>query len=455
MIFDDESMLQGYSSEGTSTRDDLEVNSLRDSEMMENSQPESQIFANMINDQFNFLDQLDDMETSSIESDSDRWGVRHFRSSSVDEFDEIRQYNPSDSNVSIDSSPEPSAGRMVSESNVDQHETGPVSIPILDDDEEDDDDGERITKRRGRDSTHSSRESLPQTMPTHKPLVSEFINISYDEIEEYWREHVSTTLRDKSGVVAVNTFFLFNKLFMVIRQRFINLTKETCNYLEKSFKHLASHYLNAMEVLANQFECPKVYIDAQLFSLPNLLEQHVFHVMEIQSNIIQYMEKRKIVIECLTKYKVKLQKDSCEQLLMDSPVNYHHKKSEPSSPCGSPLPLTTSTQKCCEEALHLCQALYQFHFQLMILLGNYVKLLTVVNDIGHTDKATDISDELTDMQRDIECALTIPSEQLLQQQQEFADKVAVMNRQQAVKKLEELLNKKQADQCLHYLHCMR
>ena len=59
------------------------------------------------------------------------------------------------------------------------------------------------------------------------------------------------------------------------------------------------------------------------------------------------------------------------------------------------------------------------------------------------------------MQRDIECALTIPSEQLLQQQQEFADKVAVMNRQQAVKKLEELLNKKQADQCLCYLHCMR
>ena len=35
----------------------------------------------------------------------------------------------------------------MSESNVDQHETGPVSIPILDDDDEDDDDGERITKR--------------------------------------------------------------------------------------------------------------------------------------------------------------------------------------------------------------------------------------------------------------------------------------------------------------------
>ena len=35
---------------------------------------------------------------------------------------------------------------------------------------------------RGRDSTHSSRESLPQAMPSHQPLVSEFINISYDEV---------------------------------------------------------------------------------------------------------------------------------------------------------------------------------------------------------------------------------------------------------------------------------
>lgn len=38
-----------------------------------------------------------------------------------------------------------------------------------------------FTHRR-RDSTHSSRESLPQTMPTHQPLVSEFINISYAEV---------------------------------------------------------------------------------------------------------------------------------------------------------------------------------------------------------------------------------------------------------------------------------
>lgn len=65
------------------------------------------------------------------------------------------------------------------------------------------------------------------------------------------------------------------------------------------------------------------------------------------------------------------------------------------------------------------------------------------------------------MQREVESALALlsssptHSEQLLQQQQKFTEEVAVMNRQQAIRKLQELLNKKQALECVHYLHCMR
>ena len=72
-----------------------------------------------------------------------------------------------------------------------------------------------------------------------------------------------------------------------------------------------------------------------------------------------------------------------------------------------------------------------------------------------------MSDELTDMQSDVESALALisssptPTEQLLQQQQQFTENVTVMNRHQAIRKLEELLNKKQAVECIHYLHCMR
>jgi len=66
------------------------------------------------------------------------------------------------------------------------------------------------------------------------------------------------------------------------------------------------------------------------------------------------------------------------------------------------------------------------------------------------------------MQSDVESALTLinssptSSEQLLQQQQHWiTEEVAVMNRQQAIRMVEELLNKKQAVECIHYLHCMR
>ncbi|XP_065885600.1 protein furry homolog isoform X2 [Dysidea avara] len=444
VIFDDESIIQGYSSvsDATSIRDEMEVNS----EMLENSQRDSQIF---INDQFNFLDHMD----TSSESDSEQWEVRHFRSSSVEEFDELRTYPPSGSIMSgrsETSSPEPTA-RMLSmspTSHSPKEDRVTPTVQIITDDKDGD------IKRR--DSVHSSRDSLPQIMPTQPPPISsKFINVSFDEIEEYWREHVSTTLRDKSGVVAVNTFFLFNKLFMVIRQSFINLTKETCNYLEKGFKHLISHYLNAVEVVANQFECPKVFIDAELFTLSNLLEQHVFHVMEIQSNIIQYMEKRKIVLECLTKYKAKMQRDSYEWLLMDTPPVEYQMSSEHSSPCASPLPVANDNQRYCEEALQLCQALYQFHFQLLILLGNYVKLLSVVNNADTSDKAADISEELTMMQNNLESVIGTNPSPSDQQQQQLTASVAVMTRSQAIRKLEELLSKKQALDCVLYLRSMR
>ena len=44
---------------------------------------------------------------------------------------------------------------------------------------------------------------------------TEFINVSNDDIEEVWRDHVATLLKGKSEAVAVNTMFLLNRLFLV------------------------------------------------------------------------------------------------------------------------------------------------------------------------------------------------------------------------------------------------
>ena len=44
---------------------------------------------------------------------------------------------------------------------------------------------------------------------------TEFTNVSNDDIEEVWRDHVATLLKGKSEAAAVNTMFLLNRLFLV------------------------------------------------------------------------------------------------------------------------------------------------------------------------------------------------------------------------------------------------
>ena len=44
---------------------------------------------------------------------------------------------------------------------------------------------------------------------------TEFTNVSNDDIEEVWRDHVLTLLKGKSEAAAVNTTFILNRLFLV------------------------------------------------------------------------------------------------------------------------------------------------------------------------------------------------------------------------------------------------
>lgn len=72
--------------------------------------------------------------------------------------------------------------------------------------------------------------------------------------------------RTISASTAVNTYFLFGRLFGVLRLQFSTLTREACNYLGEDYKTIASHFLVTTEFLLSQFEIPKVYIDADMVS---------------------------------------------------------------------------------------------------------------------------------------------------------------------------------------------
>lgn len=63
---------------------------------------------------------------------------------------------------------------------------------------------------------------------------TEFTNVSNDDIEEVWRDHVLTLLKGKSETAAVNTTFLLNRLFLVSVTVLLFVTRALCSqYLEQ------------------------------------------------------------------------------------------------------------------------------------------------------------------------------------------------------------------------------
>ncbi len=69
-----------------------------------------------------------------------------------------------------------------------------------------------------------------------------------------------------SAKVAVDTYFLFGRLFGMIQSQFCHLTREACNYLGEDYKAIASHFLVTTEFLLSQFQLPKIYVDAEIVS---------------------------------------------------------------------------------------------------------------------------------------------------------------------------------------------
>ena len=98
---------------------------------------------------------------------------------------------------------------------------------------------------------------------THTLSLSPYTCI-HPQIIEAWKQHVARLSRNKSGAVAVHTYYLFGRLFFVLRQQFSMLTREACNYLGETYHSIASHFLVTVELLLSQLELPKIYIDSEL-----------------------------------------------------------------------------------------------------------------------------------------------------------------------------------------------
>ena len=94
------------------------------------------------------------------------------------------------------------------------------------------------------------------------------------QIEEVWQDHVTNLGRHKTCEVAVHTFFIFGRLFAVLRQQFCNLTREACNYLGECehMRSIVTHFLSTVDMLSSEFELPKIYLDTELVRLSLLYD---------------------------------------------------------------------------------------------------------------------------------------------------------------------------------------
>ena len=82
----------------------------------------------------------------------------------------------------------------------------------------------------------------------------------------------------------------------------------------------------------------------------------MFRVLELNHNLMTYMEKRRTVLDSLSQFKQTLRQQSMENA------------SIPES--------DTLSQE--EAALNLCLAVHKFHFQLLLLLSSFLKLMDIL-----------------------------------------------------------------------------
>ena len=87
-----------------------------------------------------------------------------------------------------------------------------------------------------------------------------------------------------------------------------------------------------------------------------LLEQHVFRVLELNHNLTTYMERRREVLESLSQFKQTLRQQSMENPSLSEDDALSQGKA----------------------ALNLCQAVHKFHFQLLLLLSSFLKLMDIL-----------------------------------------------------------------------------
>ena len=188
--------------------------------------------------------------------------------------------------------------------------------------------------------------------------MTEYVCSAGENVESLWMSHVTSLLKDNTGVKSVNTFSLFFCLYKVTRRKFYSLTRESCNYLDDKFHSFSQLFSDSLEYLVTRGDCPYVSVDTETLSRTKLLDKHKFSVLELHSHFTSYREKYDRTLECLDDVKLGLKRSS---------VGSHSEEPGPRH--------TMDPEDLGQKQLELCRCLYRAHFQFLLVCITYARFL--------------------------------------------------------------------------------
>merc|ERR1712012_1471617 len=209
-----------------------------------------------------------------------------------------------------------------------------------------------------------------------------------DDVEENWRSHVQTLMISSSQDNLLHTFALFARLFRDLRVKTVNLTEDSCTFLkrdESSFseqlKGCVKQFQTLLGVLSGVPDCPHVWCDFNLLGDPRLTERIKFNVLEIQENFDNYVDKKDTTWSCLEGLKAHVKLLSM----------------------GDSVDSSTNLEA---DQVELCRLLYKLHFQQLLLLESYTKLLQLLSGAASSSGVVDLSSEVASVRQSLLGALS-------------------------------------------------
>lgn len=204
-----------------------------------------------------------------------------------------------------------------------------------------------------------------------------------DDIEEGWRNHVQKVIEEANNQSILMTFVSFGKLFdelkaktcVITQDSVVQLSKDKVAFSPDLVMTITEQLQNLTDILSEDIAYPHVWTDLEASSGGHkLMERLKFTILEIQENLDNFTDKKDFALECLDAIKTHQKLVSLGEQMTDYNMD--------------------------NEPLDLVKCLYKLHFQLLLLLESFGKLLRLISQ-SNQDLATDKSRELALIQTEL------------------------------------------------------